>query len=301
MRTYICTARACRCTYGLVPLMLFVIIYEEPRGHEGEYAADASRSGQTYACRHFYLKDTTLSQIVENVCRFVYRGRERIVFLEVTIQGIYRGSRNRTPRLTPRPGKWPISFAARLKNVAHAKRTGRRAPLCPKKDSIRACRAFDTVPAQYREGIMKIAAGSFVVRGTKLLERAYLHFVIVHSASSTTVVETVAFRDFCRFFRNKWKDGRARRKEPNRRNRGLPIKSWFANFSQSDCTPRIVCRICRSPSFLDSLFLFFLVSCEIFVVIFITVVSPLFSVPLRQRSPVERTICIGAQRPIYFT
>lgn len=27
--------------------MLFVIIYEEPRGHEGEYAADAPRSGQT--------------------------------------------------------------------------------------------------------------------------------------------------------------------------------------------------------------------------------------------------------------
>ncbi|KAK1136222.1 hypothetical protein K0M31_000787 [Melipona bicolor] len=128
--------------------MLFVIIYEEPRGHEGEYAANASRSGQTYACRHFYLKDTTLSQIVENVCRFVYeRTRANRILGSNQPRNLSRFSEPSPPRLTPRPGKWPISFAARLKNIAHAKRTGRRAPLWPKKDSIRACRAFDTVPA----------------------------------------------------------------------------------------------------------------------------------------------------------
>lgn len=42
---------------------------------------------------------------------------------------------------------------------------------------------------------MKIAAGSFVVRGTKLFERAYLHFVIVlyyREPSNATVVEIVS-------------------------------------------------------------------------------------------------------------
>lgn len=133
--------------------MLFVIIYEKPRGHEGEYAGRFVVVGprRTYACRHFYLKDTTLSQIVENVCRFVYRGQERIVFLEATGEGIYRDSWNYPPRLTPRSGKWPISFAVRLKDVGHAKRTDHRAPLWPKKDSIRACKAFDTVPASIEE------------------------------------------------------------------------------------------------------------------------------------------------------
>lgn len=106
-----------------------------------------------------------------------------------------------------------------------------------------------------------------------------------------------SFQDFCRFFRNRWKDGRARRKGPNRRNR---VATGFANFSQLNCTRRIVYRICRSPLFSDSFFLFFFCPFLIFVVIFITVVSPLFSVPQRQRSPVkstwsrDRTICISA-------
>lgn len=52
----------------------------------------------------FYLEDTTLSQIVENVCRFAWRGREeRFVFLEATNRRIPRDSGNRVllPRETP--------------------------------------------------------------------------------------------------------------------------------------------------------------------------------------------------------